>query len=74
MNNPEIYNKIDLFVSELCEFSRKYSTDDKPAYAFVVGYLNTLMKTTVAGNPVAKDTLNDSMDFFLEKLANENTR
>ena len=74
MNNPDIYDKIDLFVNELCEYSRMYSNDDKPAYAYVVGYLNSLMKSTVTANPVAKKNLNDSIDFFLEKVINEDTR
>lgn len=68
MDKPFDYGMIDRFVDNLIEHSRQYSADGKPAYAYVAGYLNTVIKHAVVANDKAKENLIESIDFFNERV------
>lgn len=69
MNKPFDYGMIDRFIDNLVEHSRQYSADGKPAYGYVAGYLQSVLKHTVVANEKAKENLVETIDFFNERVA-----
>lgn len=69
MDKPFDYNMVDNYIDNLIEHSRQYSQDGNPAYAYVVGYLNTVLKHTIVANEKAKESLVQSIEFFNEQVA-----